>query len=204
MRAFRANMPAFLYAGLMGAVTVHYGYLAAIGAVRPAFSTWFLFFCACALGWWTYYEKNKEDFHPLNNIANLADLVTTGLISAWLLWLGLAWGVKSFDIYCLLGSAGILCWYLRGLRKDAERASWIANVAANMILTVAYFPTLRNLLTSEQNTESYAVWLTVLTAASIALFAAIKKRDRMAMLYAGRAVLLLVLVIAFMVRLEFL
>lgn len=183
-------------AALMGLVGLWYCYLILDHQIEPVLSSWLLFFIASSLGLWTYFKAKRSDRSAITNMANTSDVFVTGSVLACLALFGrdIRFGFNSFEWVCFGIAGAILLYHL--IRHDGRTA----NIAVNGLLVLGYLPTIAHLWTADHNTESFALWLVVLIAAMIALYNPIKEKDFLATLYASRAVVLVGIILALMIR----
>ena len=160
------------------------------GTIKPSLAMWTFFSIAVAGSLATYLSDG--DFSLLDNILNSADL----LLCVYVAVVIFLFGDKStkftrFDRGCLVAVIIILIfWALT--RRHAE-----ANLFIQSILVIAYFPVVKRLWNSKENTESFAVWIALLLAP---IFSLLSSKGTLASVYAVRAIistsLLLVLMAA--------
>lgn len=160
------------------------------GTIKPSLAMWTFFSIAVAGSLATYLSDG--DFSLLDNILNSADL----LLCVYVAIVIFLFGDKStkftrFDRGCLVAVIIILIfWALT--RRHAE-----ANLFIQSILVIAYFPVVKRLWNSKENTESFAVWFALLLAP---IFSLLSSKGTLASIYAVRAIistsLLLVLMAA--------
>ncbi len=192
------KLTAVVASSLMAIVAVRYCYLMVLGEVRPVLATWLLFSIATGIGIWTYLKSESGKKSLLTNILNATDVCATWSILIFLLLFGknTRYEFTLFEIGCILTSVAILLYW-----KISKRSN-VANVAINGLITIGYFPTMAWLWSSSTNTESFFVWGTTLISCMIAMYNPIKARDRLAILYASRAIILVGIVLGLMVRIE--
>jgi hypothetical protein len=75
----------------------------------------------------------------------------------------------------------------------------VANLLIQAILVIAYFPVVRRLLRSQENTEPFSVWIGMLVAPSIAL---LSSKGTLAAIYSIRAMICVGLLLLLMLRIE--
>ena len=66
-------------------------------------------------------------------------------------------------------------------------------------MVISYFPVFGRMLTQKKNTEAFSVWIMMLVAAGISLFAS---KGRLASVYAIRAVICTGALLLLMIRIE--
>ncbi len=127
------------------------------GTIKPALAMWVFFSIAVGGSLSTYLSAGSFTF--LDNILNSADLFLC-IYVAVIIYL---FGDKStrftgFDRACLIAVLAILGFWLL-TRQHATAHSLI-----QLILVIAYFPVIKRLWNSQENTESFAVWIGLLSA----------------------------------------
>lgn len=193
------KITAFVVSFLMAIAAIRYCYLIIVGEIHPVLITWLLFSLAVGMGIWTYLNADsKRDL--VTNIANTVDVFATWSITLTLVLFGDNVGFKfvSFEMLCLMAVIIVLIYW-----RISHRAN-TANIAINVILVVAYLPTIKGLWLATENTESFSVWTMVLISSLTALYNPFKERDLFALLYASRATILTSVIIGLMLRIEFL
>ncbi len=174
----------FIVTVLMLIVGFRYSWLTWQGQIQPTLATWLLFFVATFLSFRTYWATEKHSF--AGNIINTIDLFNVCLITFSILVLGknTRMGFNAFELGCLIASGAILIfWKLSKLHVAS-------NLALQVIMTVAYFPTLHHLWSALKNTEQLDVWIMVWVASVFALIPAFIDRDKLAFVYASRSLIM--------------
>jgi len=153
---------------------------------------WVFFLIAVALSLITFKSEGKYGF--LDNILNTTDLVYVGL-STLAIWVygDVSTKFNRFDIFCLIAVALIFVFWL------ITQNHLITNLLVQLILVIAYFPTIRRLLKTKQNTESFGIWAGMLLVSSIAL---ISTEGILAKTYTLRAVISISLLMGLMAWFE--
>jgi hypothetical protein len=100
-----------------------------------------------------------------------------------------------FDSGCLVAVLIIVVFWI--LTQNHR----VTNILMQVILVIAYFPVVKRLLDSKENTEPFSVWIGMLLAPSIAL---ISSRGTLATIYSVRAIICVSLLLLLMVRIEIL
>ena len=103
--------------------------------------------------------------------------------------------LKRFDWYCLASA------FLIVMLWAATGSNVMANLLLQMLMCVGYGPTLWHLLKEKRNTEPLDIWCANLFLALLALAPPLLSRpcDWLAVIYAGRATLCVVVLLAVMV-----
>ena len=162
------------------------------GTIKPALAMWVFFSIAVGGSLSTYLSAGSFTF--LDNILNSADLFLC-IYVAVIIYL---FGDKStrftgFDRACLIAVLVILGFWLL-TRQHATAHSLI-----QLILVIAYFPVIKRLWNSQENTESFAVWIGLLLAP---VFSLLSSKGTLATVYALRAIVSTALLMVLMARAE--
>lgn len=187
---------ALVTAVLILAMGIRYSWLAWQGPTEPIVATWLMLAVAISISWWTYRSSGKKSI--LGNIANATDLVAVWMILLSAIFLGrqVRLGFNAFEIWCLMASGIILAvWRLTGRSIEA-------NYAIQAIMTIAYFPTIAQLWSAARNTEPFGTWIVFWIAGVGALVTGILDRNKLGIVYAARALGIVSVVLALMLRLE--
>ena len=188
----------FVMAIFLG-TSVWYCVLILTREIQPVLSTWLLALIAVALGLFTYLKSGKNRRDLLTNAMNTSDVISVGGIVGCILFVGdeVRLGFSLFDLVSFAGAGAILAYYfVFGHAK-------FANIAVNGLLVVGYVPLVVRLATAGHNTESFELWFLWYVGALVALYVAVRKKDALATLYAGRAVGCITIVLILMARIEF-
>ena len=103
-------------------------------------------------------------------------------------------GFNVFELSCLGASGTILAlWRLTKLHSAS-------NIAIQAVMTIAYLPTFYELWYATQRTEPLGTWVVMCIGGALALVPPAMKRDTLAILYAARAIVLSIVVIALILR----
>jgi len=162
--------------------------------IKPALAMWLFFSVAIIMSFLTYLSEGNYGF--LDNIMNAADLIYVVTISVAIL----IFGDKSskftrFDKSCLVAVFIIMIfWFF-------TRNHLVTNILMQVILVIAYFPVVKRLLSTEENTEPFSVWIGMLLAPSLALFSS---KGTLATIYSVRAIICVSLLLLLMLRIEIL
>jgi hypothetical protein len=162
--------------------------------IKPALAMWLFFSVAIIMSLVTY--RSESGYGLLDNIMNTVDLiyVVTVCIAIFL------FGDKSskftrFDRGCLIAVFTILLFWI------FTRNHWVTNIMMQLILVIAYFPVVKRLIDSRENTEPFSVWIGMLLAPSIAL---ISSKGTLATIYSVRAIFCVSTLLLLMLRIEIL
>ena len=155
---------------------------------------WLFFSVAIIMSLVTY--RSESGYGLLDNIMNTVDLiyVVTVCIAIFL------FGDKSskftrFDRSCLIAVLIILLFWI------FTRNHWLTNIMMQLILVIAYFPVVKRLIDSRENTEPFSVWIGMLLAPSIAL---ISSKGTLATIYSLWAIFCVGTLLLLMLRIEIL
>jgi len=173
-------------------IMVRYIWLLVIKEIKPALAMWLSFSVAIVMSFITYVSDGGYGFS--DNIMNAADLVYVITISLAIFIFGdKSSKLTTFDIGCLAAVFIIVAfWFFTHNHK-------ITNLLMQAILVIAYFPVVKRLLDSRENTEPFSVWIGMLVAPSIALFSS---KGTLATIYSVRAIICVSLLLLLMIRIE--
>jgi hypothetical protein len=190
-------MKAFsIYAVIFITVTIMIRYIILLvrKEIKPALAMWLFFSVAIVMSLITY--RSDGGYGLLDNIMNTVDLiyVVTVCIAIFL------FGDKSskftrFDKGCLAAVIMILLFWI------FTRNHWLTNLLMQAVLVIAYFPVVKRLIESSENTEPFSVWIGMLLAPSLAL---VSSKGTLATIYSVRAIICVSLLLLLMLRIEFL
>lgn len=155
---------------------------------------WTFFTLAVGISLVTYFA---ESAHPLSdNILNVTDfvLVVSVSVAIWL-WGDQATRFNRFDLGCLFSVAAIIVfWMFSGNHV-------LTNYAVQSIMVISYLPVFARMAKQKKNTEAFSVWILMLVAAGISLFAS---KGWLASVYAIRAIVCTGTLLLLMLRVEML
>ena len=175
-------------------IMVRYILLLVRKEIKPSLAMWFFFSVAIIMSLITY--ESYGNYGLLDNIMNTADLIYVVTISVAII----IFGDKSskftrFDKGCLVAVLVILFFWI------FTQNHIITNILMQAVLIIAYFPVVKRLLDSKENTEPFSVWIGMLLAPSIAL---ISSKGILAIIYSVRAIICVSLLLLLMLRVEIL
>jgi hypothetical protein len=180
--------------GITLIIMVRYILLLVRKEIKPALAMWLFFSVAIIMSLVTY--RSESGYGLLDNIMNTVDLiyVVTVCIAIFL------FGDRSskftrFDRGCLIAVLIILLFWI------FTRNHWVTNIMMQLILVIAYFPVVKRLIDSRENTEPFSVWIGMLLAPSIAL---ISSKGTLATIYSVRAIFCVGTLLLLMLRIEIL
>ena len=171
-----------------------YVYLVAQKEIYPALTTWILFCVAVSLSFRTYWSSRKHSI--VGNLANFVDLILVWIILVGILLFGQNVNLifRPFEIWCLISSGIVLLFWI------LSKKHLLSNLLLQVIMTVAYFPTIYNLWYATNNTESFSVWCVWLIGGFTSLIIAILKKDTLGIVYSSRAFVLVSIILILMLR----
>jgi hypothetical protein len=185
-----------IYAVILITLTIMIRYIILLvkKEIKPALAMWLFFSVAIVMSLITY--RSDGGYGLLDNIMNTVDLiyVVTVCIAIFL------FGDKSskftrFDKGCLAAVIMILLFWI------FTRNHWLTNLLMQAVLVIAYFPVVKRLIESRENTEPFSVWIGMLLAPSLAL---LSSKGTLATIYSVRAIICVSLLLLLMLRIEFL
>ena len=169
-----------------------YIYLLYRKKTSPSLAMWTFFSLAVGISLFTYFAESNHSIS--DNILNFTDLLLVVSVSiAILIWGDNSTRFNRFDVGCLLAVIGIIVFWL------ISNNHIITNYAVQSIMVISYFPVLGRMINQKKNTEAFSVWIMMLVAAGISLFAS---KGLLASVYAIRAVLCTGALLMMMLRIE--
>ncbi len=173
-------------------ITIRYCWMLYKGKIKPALAMWVFFTIAVGMSLVTYLAK--DNFSIWDNILNTTDLILVLTVSIAIA----IWGDKSskftkFDTGCLIAViVAILFWAI-------TQNHLITNLSIQLIMVVSYFPVIRRLFQSKENTEPFSVWIMMML---VPLFSLISSKGLLATIYSVRAIVCVGLLLLLMLRVE--
>jgi RsiW-degrading membrane proteinase PrsW (M82 family) len=151
-------------------------------------------FFSIAVGGSLVTYLSAGDYSLLDNILNTTDLVFVVTVSVFIFLFGdRSTRFNRFDLGCLLAVSVIVVFWL------ISRNHVVSNVSIQVILVIAYFPVISRILKSNENTESFGVWIGLFLAPCISL---LSSKGVLATIYSLRAIISTSVLLALMVRAE--
>ncbi|MCK5171354.1 MAG: hypothetical protein KAQ75_15860, partial [Bacteroidales bacterium] len=125
--------------------------------IKPALAMWAFFSLAVAMSLTTYMAEG--DFSLWDNILNTTDLILVSTITVFIF----IYGDKStkfnkFDKACLISILLITVFWI------ITKTHFLSHIMIQSILIIAYFPVIRRLWLSKENTEPFSVWILLMIA----------------------------------------
>ena len=175
-------------------IMVRYILLLVRKEIKPALAMWLFFSVAIFMSMITYRYEGGYGF--LDNIMNTVDLIYVSTVCVAIFIFGdKSSKFTSFDKGCLGAVLLILIFWV------FTRNHWVTNILMQLIMVIAYFPVIKRLVDSRENTEPFSVWIGMLLAPSIAL---ISSKGTLATIYSVRAIICVSILLLLMVRIEIL
>lgn len=186
---------AFMTIVLMAGTNIWYVYLIICGKVHPTFMTWVIFCIAVLLSFATYWSSEKHSF--LDNICNTVDLISVVVITASIIFFGknIRFNINTFEVICILLSL-IILFFWRMTKKHET-----SNMFLQVVMSIAYFPMFYQLWTSSKSSESLATWSILWFASIFGVLTGIFGKDKLAVIYSGRSLLMISILILLIFRL---
>jgi hypothetical protein len=176
------------------AIMVRYILLLVRKEIKPALAMWLFFSVAISMSLVTY--RSEGGYGLLDNIMNTADLIYVVTVCVAIFLFGdRSSRFTRFDRGCLVAVMIIVLFWL------ITRNHHMTNILMQLILVIAYFPVVKRLLDSRENTEPFSVWIGMLLAPSIAL---ISSKGTLATIYSVRAIFCVSILLLLMLRIELL
>ncbi len=175
-------------------ITIRYCRLLYLQKIKPALAMWVFFSIAVGMSLITYLAK--DNFSLWDNILNTTDLILVVTVSIAIL----IYGDKSskftkFDTGCLIAVLlAIIFWVF-------TQNHLITNLSIQLIMVVSYFPVIKRLIESKENTEPFSVWILMML---VPAFSLISSKGMLATIYSLRAIICVALLLLLMVRIEML
>lgn len=162
--------------------------------ISPSLAMWTFFSLAVGISLFTYFAEG--DHNISDNILNFTDLIMVVSVSvAIVIWGDHSTRFTRFDIFCLLAVLVIIAFWA------ISNNHVIANYSVQSIMVISYFPVVGRMAHQKKNSEAFSVWIMMLVAAGISLFAS---KGWLASVYAIRAVLCTGGLLLLMLRVEIL
>jgi hypothetical protein len=174
-------------------IGVRYCFLIYKNKIKPALAMWLFFTLAVAMSLTTYMAEGS--FSLWDNILNTADLILVSTVSVMIY----IYGDKSsrftgFDKGCIVVVALItLFWFI-------TKTHFLSHTMIQGVLVIAYFPVIRRLWVSRENTEPFSVWILMMIAP---FFALLSSKGVLATVYSVRAIVSTSLLLILMLRIEY-
>ena len=175
---------------------IWYGFSVVTGIARPTISTWVIFCFAVSFSFLTYRKSKKPSL--LDNIANVIDFVFCWSITVVIIFFGknIRFSLNIIEIFCFISILFIVIFWLK--TKSHENA----NIFLQIIMVIAYFPMFYQLWNATENYEPIFPWIANLTAGLSNIFAAILAKNKLAIIYSARMVIMLSILLFLILRIK--
>jgi hypothetical protein len=175
-------------------IMVRYIFLLVRKEIKPALAMWLFFSIAIIMSLVTY--RSEGGYGILDNIMNTVDLIYVVTITIAIFLFGdKSSRFTGFDRTCLIAVLLIVAFWI------FTRNHRVTNLMMQAVLVIAYFPVVKRLLESKENTEPFSVWIGMLIAPSIAL---LSSKGTLATIYSVRAIICVGTLLLLMLRIEIL
>lgn len=175
-------------------ITVRYIWLLVKKKIKPALAMWIIFSIAIIISLITYLSGGN--YGLFDNIMNTIDLFYVISISIAIIIFGDKNSrFSKFDKGCLVMVLIIVIFWVFTQNHK------ITNILVQLILVIAYFPVIKRLIDSKENSEPLLVWIGMLLAPAISL---LSSRGLLATIYSIRAIICVGLLLFLMIRIEIL
>ncbi len=160
--------------------------------IKPALAMWVMFSIAVGMSLVTYLADSDYGFS--DNILNTVDVIYVVTISVAIA----IWGDKSskitrFDMGCLIVVGLIVVFWL------FTQNHLVTNFMIQTILVIAYFPVVKRLFETHENTEPFLIWIGMLIAPVLSL---LSSKGLLATVYSVRAIICVGLLLILMLWIE--
>ena len=173
-------------------VTVRYCWLLFKGKIKPALAMWLFFTIAVGMSLVTYMADGDYSF--LDNILNTTDIIYVGTVAfAVAIWGDRSSKFTRFDIGCLIAVLAIVLFWV------ITQNHVVTNICIQGIMVISYFPVVKRLIESKENTEPFSVWMIMLITPAISL---LSSKGSLATVYSVRAIICVALLLILMLRIE--
>jgi len=147
--------------------------------IQPALAMWVMFSVAVAMSLITYLKEGNYGF--TDNILNSVDVIYVVTISVAIAIFGdKSSKITRFDLGCLIVVALIVVFWL------FTQNHLVTNFMIQTILVIAYFPVVKRLLETRENTEPFLIWAGMLIAPFLSL---LSSKGLLATVYSVRAII---------------
>ena len=174
-------------------LTIRYIWQLVKKEIQPALAMWVMFSIAVGMSLVTYLAEDNYGF--MDNILNTVDVFYVVIISvAIAIFGGKSSKITRFDKGCLLVVLLIVVFWI------FTQNHMITNFLIQSILVIAYFPVIKRLLETRQNSEPFLIWIGMLIAP---VFSLLSSKGLLATVYSVRAIICVGLLLLLMLWVEF-
>lgn len=164
------------------------------GTAKPVLATWLFFSIATSISLLSNF--NITGIKGLSsNFFNLID--TFSVITIFLIIVFRKDTRKkftTFEKYCIIAVTVVLLFWI------VEGKDFLTHIVVQVILVIAYLPSLVKLWSSKENTEPLGTWLFDFFGSAIGLITPIKTGDILPIIYGTRSALSTLLMVIFVLR----
>ena len=161
--------------------------------IKPALAMWAFFSIAVAMSLTTYMANDNFTFW--DNILNSTDLILVSTVTIVIYFYGdTSTKFTRFDKTCLIAVVIITLFWL------ITKTHFLTHLIIQFILIIAYFPVIRRLWQSKENTEPFSVWILLMIAPAFAL---LSSKGILATIYTFRAIACTGLLLILILRIEY-
>lgn len=173
-------------------IGLRYGILTYKQKIKPSLAMWVFFTLAVTMSLIMYMADGN--YSIWDNILNTTDLLLVFSISVMIYFFGdKSSEFTSFDKGCLVAVIFImLFWFV-------TKTHFLSHILVQTILVIAYFPVIRRLWQSKENTEPFSVWILLMIAPAFSL---LSSKGLLATIYAVRAILSTGILLLLMLRIQ--
>ena len=161
--------------------------------IQPALAMWVMFSVAVAMSLVTYLKEVSYGF--TDNILNSVDVIYVITVSvAIAIWGDHTSKITRFDLGCLVVVGLIVVFWL------FTQNHLVTNFMIQTILVIAYFPVVKRLIETRENTEPFLVWTGMMIAP---VFSLLSSKGLLATVYSVRAIICVGSLLLLMLWIEF-
>lgn len=155
---------------------------------------WAFFSIAVSMSLVTYMANGH--FSIWDNVLNTTDLLLVTTVTIFIYFFGdKSSKFTRFDKACLIAVLIItLFWFI-------TKTHFLTHIMIQSVLVIAYFPVIRRLWQSKENTEPFSVWILMMIAPAFAL---LSSQGILATIYSVRAIASTGILLLLMLRVEYL
>lgn len=177
---------------IMVFLTIRYIWQLIKKEIKPALAMWVMFSIAVGMSLITYLKEGNFGF--LDNILNTVDIVYVFTVTiAIAIWGDKSSKITNFDKWCLVVVLLIVIFWI------FTQNHIVTNFLIQTILVIAYFPVVKRLLETKQNSEPFIIWIGMLIAPFLSL---LSSQGMLATVYAVRAIICVGLLLSLMLWIE--
>jgi len=177
---------------IMVFLTIRYIWQLVKKEIKPALAMWIMFSIAVGMSLITYLSEDNYGF--LDNILNTVDVIYVVTISIAIAIFGdHSSKITRFDKGCLLVVLLIIIFWI------FTQNHLITNILIQCILVIAYFPVIKRLLETRENSEPFLIWIGMLIAP---VFSLLSSKGLLATVYSVRAIICVGLLLALMLWID--